>query len=184
MPESHLRASDADRTTVADVLGGHMSAGRLTVAEYDDRLARAYAARTYGELAELTADLPAAEPLPAPAAPPQPAPRNSGCAAPGRDPWTGGRSLRAAWASWASTAVIVVGIWAVTSLVSSSWIYPWPMWVLGPWGVVLVAQSLSGRPHDGSHGARSHTAGSHDAWAHGGRGRDRRRDRRPERQRG
>jgi uncharacterized protein DUF1707 len=48
MPEPHLRASDADRAAVADVLGAHMSAGRLTVAEYDDRLARTYAARTYG----------------------------------------------------------------------------------------------------------------------------------------
>ena len=38
-----------------------MADGRLTVAEYDDRLTRAYAARTYGELAELTADLPATD---------------------------------------------------------------------------------------------------------------------------
>src|SRR3712207_9462753 len=47
-----------------------MSAGRLTVAEYDERLARAYAARTYGELEALTADLPrtvAQTPAPAPA---------------------------------------------------------------------------------------------------------------------
>lgn len=64
MPEPHLRASDADRAAVADVLGQHMSSGRLTVAEYDDRLARAYASRTYGELIELTADLPAAHPGP------------------------------------------------------------------------------------------------------------------------
>ena len=59
MPEPHLRAADTDRAAVATVLGQHMSAGRLTVDEYDERLARAYAARTYGELDELTADLPA-----------------------------------------------------------------------------------------------------------------------------
>ena len=59
MPESHLRAADADRLAVATALGEHMSAGRLTLAEYDDRVASAYAARTLGELAELTADLPA-----------------------------------------------------------------------------------------------------------------------------
>ena len=53
MPEPHLRAADADRNAVADSLGRHMAAGRLTVAEYDDRLARVYAARTYGELAAL-----------------------------------------------------------------------------------------------------------------------------------
>ena len=50
MPEPHLRAADTDRAAVATVLGEHMAAGRLTVAEYDERLARAYAARTYGEL--------------------------------------------------------------------------------------------------------------------------------------
>jgi hypothetical protein len=45
MPEPHLRASDADRAVVAEMLGTHMSAGRLTVAEYDERLTRTYAAR-------------------------------------------------------------------------------------------------------------------------------------------
>ena len=64
MPEPHLRAADTDRAAVATVLGQHMSAGRLTVDEYDERLARTYAAKTYGELEELTADLPAAVPAP------------------------------------------------------------------------------------------------------------------------
>ena len=148
MPESHLRASDADRAAVADVLGAHMSAGRLDVAEYDDRLARAYAARTYGELAELTTDLPAAPPAPvdrpvpsgAHTAPPTPAWAHgmSACSS-----WTGGSSLRAAWVSWATTAAFVVSIWLITSL-ASGWIYPWPIWVIGPWGVVLLVQSLTG----------------------------------------
>ena len=62
MPESHLRAGDTDREAVAAALGTHMAAGRLTLAEYDERLAQAYAARTFGELAELTADLPALTP--------------------------------------------------------------------------------------------------------------------------
>ena len=50
MPEAHLRAADSDRAAVAAVLGRHMADGRLTVDEYDERLSRAYAARTYGEL--------------------------------------------------------------------------------------------------------------------------------------
>jgi hypothetical protein len=161
MPEPHLRASDADRTAVADVLGTHMSTGRLTVAEYDDRLARAYAARTYGELAELTADLPATErsPVtqPTPQAAAQPAPA-AGCGGWGRasmwtggwGPWTGGTGRRAAWGSWVTTAVIVVGIWVVTCVATASFIYPWPVWVLGPWGVILLAQSLGGPGGDGS----------------------------------
>ena len=150
MPEPHLRASDADRAAVADVLGGHMSAGRLTVAEYDDRLARAYAARTYGELAELTTDLPALPPPPAPAAT-EPAPV---AWAPGGwgHGWGHGwgtwgvASRRAAWASWLSTAVLVVGIWLLTSLASGGPIYPWPLWVIGPWGLVLLSQTLRGGP--------------------------------------
>ncbi|WP_347058741.1 DUF1707 domain-containing protein [Blastococcus sp. HT6-30] len=49
-----------------------MSEGRLTVAEYDERLAQAYAARTFGELAPLTTDLPnpADAPAPGPRRPP------------------------------------------------------------------------------------------------------------------
>jgi|SRR4051812_15639324 len=145
MPEPHLRASDADRAAVADALGRHMTAGRLTVAEYDERLARAYAARTYGDLAELTADLPA--PAPAPAAA-QPTPVPTGCGASswgpgGGRPWGVGR--QAAWASWLSTAVLVIGIWALISI-SSGWQFPWPLWVIVPWGLVLLSRSLGGRP--------------------------------------
>jgi hypothetical protein len=153
MPESHLRASDADRAAVADVLGAHMSAGRLSVAEYDERLARAYAARTYGELDELTTDLPAV-PVPAAAAPADPAPAASGAHTARPAPawahgmsacgsWAGGSSLRAAWAAWLTTAVIVISIWLITSL-AGGWVYPWPIWVIGPWGAVLLAQSVTG----------------------------------------
>jgi hypothetical protein len=156
MPEPHLRASDADRAAVADVLGGHLSDGRLTVAEFDERLTRAYAARTYGELAELTADLPttpAPTPARAPVAEPAHVPAGglAGCGGPGwahawTGGWAGGSGMRSAWASWLTTAVIVVGIWALTSLASAQVIYPWPIWVIGPWGVVLLAQSLGGGP--------------------------------------
>jgi Domain of unknown function (DUF1707) len=148
MPEPHLRASDADRAAVAEVLGAHMSAGRLSVAEYDERLARAYAARTYGELDELTTDLPAtrssttpsttaAQPVAARTASSPWAHGMSACA-----PWSGGAGLRAAWASWATTALIVVSIWLFTSIASTEWIYPWPIWVIGPWGAVLLFQTL------------------------------------------
>jgi hypothetical protein len=152
MPEPHLRASDADRAAVADVLGGHMSAGRLTVAEYDDRLARTYASRTYGELAELTADLPAAPPAPVapePVAAPvvHPAAWGSGWGSGWGHGWPAhGGGGRAAWASWLSTAVLVIGIWAITSIASGGWIYPWPIWVIGPWGLVLLSQTVGGRP--------------------------------------
>lgn len=53
-----LRASDADRDATAAHLGGALAVGRLTSTEYAERLDAAYAARTMGELASLTRDLP------------------------------------------------------------------------------------------------------------------------------
>jgi len=151
MPEPHLRAADADRAAVADVLGAHMSAGRLSVAEFDERLSRAYAAKTYGELAELTADLP---PLAAntPAASPVPAPRQESAPSPAADcspsPWHGGWDQSHSWRAWLSTSLIVLTIWAVTSLASWEFHYFWPIWVIGPWGAVLLAQSVTGGGRD------------------------------------
>jgi hypothetical protein len=55
-----MRASDADRDVVVSDLGTHFQAGRLTAEELDERTGRALTARTWGELTELMADLPAA----------------------------------------------------------------------------------------------------------------------------
>ena len=145
MPEPHLRAADTDRAAVADVLGAHMSAGRLTVAEFDERLSRAYAAKTYGELAELTADLPpltASTPASVPAPREERAPSPAACATP--NPWAGGWDQSHSWRAWVSTSLIVLTIWAITSLASWEFHYFWPIWVIGPWGAVLLAQSVTG----------------------------------------
>jgi len=56
---SAMRAASADRERAVDVLKAGFAEGRLTQNEYNERMGRAYAARTYGELAALTADLPA-----------------------------------------------------------------------------------------------------------------------------
>ena len=141
MTEPHLRAADADRTAVADVLGRHMAAGRLTVAEYEERLTRAYAAKTYGELAELSTDLPDDAPVPAPASSGATvAARDASPARWGAHGWHGAGS--GDWRSWASTAAIVIAIWATTSLASWELLYFWPGWVIGPWLVVLLIQSF------------------------------------------
>jgi hypothetical protein len=55
-----LRASDADRDRVIDVLRAAIGDGRLDPAEFDERLDAALAARTIEALAPLTADLIAA----------------------------------------------------------------------------------------------------------------------------
>jgi hypothetical protein len=54
-----MRAASADRERAVDVLKAGFTEGRLTQEEYNERMSLAYAARTYGELAALTADLPA-----------------------------------------------------------------------------------------------------------------------------
>jgi len=51
-------ASDADRDAAARVLNEAFADGRLTADEHRDRVHAAYAARTWPELAGLTADLP------------------------------------------------------------------------------------------------------------------------------
>jgi hypothetical protein len=64
-------AGSADRERTVGVLRAGFTEGRLTQDELDDRVARAYAARTYGDLWALTADLPAG-PLPYPPGLPYP----------------------------------------------------------------------------------------------------------------
>lgn len=54
-----LRASDADRERVAEVLRDAVAEGRLDMEEFEERLEATYKARTYGELTPITRDLPA-----------------------------------------------------------------------------------------------------------------------------
>ena len=53
-----LRASHEDRDRVIEILRVAAGDGRLTAEELDERLEVAFSARTYGELAALTSDLP------------------------------------------------------------------------------------------------------------------------------
>lgn len=56
---SHLRASHADREQVIDVIKAAFVQGRLAKDEFDQRIGRVFASRTYADLACLTADIPA-----------------------------------------------------------------------------------------------------------------------------
>ena len=62
MERPRMRAGDADRSRVVERLGRHLAEGRLTVGEFDERVAHAYAAVHLDELPPLTADLPADPP--------------------------------------------------------------------------------------------------------------------------
>ena len=58
--DGQLRASDDDRQRVVTVLQRHTEAGRLSLDEFSERVGAVYSARTLGELATVTRDLPAA----------------------------------------------------------------------------------------------------------------------------
>lgn len=60
MAQGQLRASHRDRDRVVEILRVAAGDGRLTSEELDERLEAALTARTFGELAALTTDLPAA----------------------------------------------------------------------------------------------------------------------------
>jgi hypothetical protein len=68
-PADDVRASDAEREQVAELLGRAVGEGRLTLAEFSDRVGQAHSARTRAELVPLTADLPATPTSIAPATP-------------------------------------------------------------------------------------------------------------------
>jgi hypothetical protein len=158
-----MRASDRDRQQVVDRLRGAVEDGRLTMDEYMQRMELAYRAVTYGELAPLQADLPAtgsvhgqgrepdaASPRAAALWPAALWPAAQGATAPGA---TARRScflgfvaglpgvLRVLWATWLTAVAINVVVWALVSGTTGHLIYPWPLWVAGPYGTALVAVS-------------------------------------------
>ena len=57
-PGSGIRASDADRERMSEVLRRHHLEGRLDTSEFQERLERCLQAKTLGELGALSVDLP------------------------------------------------------------------------------------------------------------------------------
>jgi hypothetical protein len=77
-PVAELRASDADRDRIADILREALAEGRLTADEHAERVEGVLSAKTVGELEVFIRDLPAAHARPAAPAytpvPPRPTP--------------------------------------------------------------------------------------------------------------
>ncbi|WP_190154989.1 DUF1707 SHOCT-like domain-containing protein [Streptomyces litmocidini] len=59
-PQGSLRASDADRDRIADILRDALAEGRLDAEEHSDRIDAVYRAKTVGELEPIVRDLPSA----------------------------------------------------------------------------------------------------------------------------
>jgi hypothetical protein len=132
MGRDEMRAADADRQAVADQLRVALEEGRLELHEYDERLQQAYGAKTYGALNGLLTDLPGKAVLPAAAAP-----------VAGNDHATA-QWLMAVWSGWIPSVAITMAIWLVSSLAAQELLYFWPIWVAGPWGAVLLWQTVAG----------------------------------------
>lgn len=142
-----LRASDSDREAAAERLRLALNEGRLNLHEYDDRLARAFQAVTYGELEKLFADLPvpasgkgsgkgARREARTPHAEPQPALDAPGYFA-ALPTW-----LRVLWGIWLTLVLINLVVWTLVSVSEGDPEYFWPVWVAGPWGAALLAISV------------------------------------------
>jgi hypothetical protein len=143
-----MRAADSDREAVAERLRSALNEGRLDLHEYDERLQRAYAAKTYGDLKGLLADLPGTIPAAqaqvariddpaATSAHPLPGPE-------GRYPDATRRWLVNTWSDYVRAVAITVAIWAVICVMSADLRYFWPGWVAGPWGAVLTVATVGG----------------------------------------
>lgn len=145
--DPRIRASDADRERTAALLREHLAEGRLNAEEFNDRLDKALAAKTIGELDALLADLPGIDLYRLPAAGIRPAP--PGALRP-RSARSGGLERRdhpgevspqrvATWAAWAAISSLLFVAWLGLGLVSggAAWV-PWFLLVVVPWGMVIA----------------------------------------------
>src|SRR5215471_9396850 len=98
-----LRAGHADREQAIEALKDAFVQGRLTKDELDARAGQALAARTYADLAALTADIPPRPPAARPVRPPVPVRRRPLARAAAK---SGVCLIIAAAATWACTLLI------------------------------------------------------------------------------
>lgn len=140
-----IRASDADRDRAASLLREHHAAGRLTAEEFSERLDKAFAAKTVGEIDGLLRDLPSVDLYRLPDAALTRQPRQA------QPPRQHAGAWRAAFGSWFTSTLILFVIWALTGHG-----YVWPLWVVLPWGAIMLGRFVSGVHPDGS---RRHVRG-------------------------
>ncbi len=137
---SQLRASNKDRQAVVDRLQNAFVNGRLQLHEYDERVAAAYQAVTYADLAALFADLPTDNPIGPPAAtrettgkpakPARPPVRHPGVIA---DMPT---ALQVIWTIWLCVLLINLTVWTIGLASPGSHDF-WPVWLLVPTSILV-----------------------------------------------
>ena len=137
MGQGEIRAGDSDRQRVADQLKAALDEGRLDLGEYDERLQRTYAARTYADLDGLLTDLPGTVPVKHSQiekhAPEAPAVAGAGPESPGRP-----------FLSAVTAFLVCTLVWLLISLSAGDLGYFWPGWVLIP-VLITGVQHLANR---------------------------------------
>lgn len=129
-PSMQLRIGHAERERTAEELKQHTHDGRLELHEFEERVGRAFAAKTQADLAVLTADLP-----------PLYAVYND---RPKRQRARRGGifhyAAMSAMSSYLTMCFLMILIWAITGFG-----YFWPVWIIVPWGFMLCRSLLVGR---------------------------------------
>jgi hypothetical protein len=138
-----LRAGTEDRTRVTEWLQAQYVAGRLTSSELEERIERALAARTMGDLDALTADLP---PIASPAAP------SSRRDARRERRHHRGHGAKQGFAAHATSYLMVMALLVTIWLLTTPGGYFWPVWPMLGWGFGLASHGLATLRH-GSRGA-------------------------------
>jgi class 3 adenylate cyclase len=133
-----VRASDADRERVAELLRDHYGAGRLSDEDLSERVEAVYGVRTLSELEALTADLPSA-----------PRARSGGRRRSGLE-----ISFRIHLTIYIVVNVLLIALWA-----ASGGGYFWPVWPILGWGIGVAGHGApllalrGGRSRHGAHPA-------------------------------
>ena len=128
--DAAIRVSDAEREAMVTALADHHAAGRLSLSEFEERVDVAYRAVTRADLDGVVTDLPRRQEVRQRSA--------SGPLCAGR----GG-----SWAPWLTTGVVCMVVWVAASLARGDVLSFWPIWVIGPWGAVLVLSRWTRASH-------------------------------------
>jgi Domain of unknown function (DUF1707) len=133
-PVETMRAADTDRHQIAEQLKASLDEGRLSLAEYDERVRDAYAARTYAELLMLVADLP----KPGMSAAEVNAKRSAELSREARRLPT---ALVVLWTIFGAVFAVNIVVWALVAATVDTSVYLWPVWLLVP-GAALGAATV------------------------------------------
>jgi hypothetical protein len=126
---STVRAGDRDRAAVAAQLGQALTQGYLDIAEYEQRVAAAFAAHSSNELRGLQADLPVAQ-----LRRNDPRRREARKAA-------ARMSVRLHLAGYVLTVVVALTVWLSVALSGGNW-YFWPIWPILGAGIGVLGHAI------------------------------------------